>query len=354
MHTLKGMFEVICPEAQSKRERKVNDIVKRLGVITPDKVHLKNYPIDNPVTIFNPAFIIENGDDIKLYARIVLGYFTYTSAVAELEIPISDIYSLKIMSHYSADIVVYPSMKFDMWGVEDPRVYEINGKICMTYCGRTISYFNPAVRIERTLPVTAVRENGWRKICVFRLPSGIRKHVVSDKDSFLVKEKEGYLLFHRPHLTNTYEKYHLTVSKVPKFSWNKSFREFTLGDTKVVFEPTKFEERMGWGPAPIKVGKEHLFLIHAVDKEQVSYMIFAALLDLNKGVQVKAITPHYIMRPRMPYEVYGDRPHTIFPCGAQKVDNKIIISYGAADSAVAFGEINLDNLMSILDKNRLD
>ncbi|MBC7129946.1 glycosidase, partial [Candidatus Bathyarchaeota archaeon] len=175
------MFEVICPEAAKKRKRKTVDIVKRLGVITPDKVHLKNYPIDNPATIFNPAILVEDDGDVKVYARIVLGYFTYASAVAELTMPLSDIYTLKVMGHYPADIVVYPSNRFDIWGVEDPRVYRLDDKLYMTYSGRTVNYFNPAIRVERTLPVTAVYEKTWRKICVVRLPNDLRRFVVSDK-----------------------------------------------------------------------------------------------------------------------------------------------------------------------------
>ncbi|HIQ03639.1 MAG TPA: glycosidase, partial [Desulfurococcales archaeon] len=44
-------------EVSRKRELKSVDIVKRLSVISPQRVHLKNYPIDNPVSIFNPALI---------------------------------------------------------------------------------------------------------------------------------------------------------------------------------------------------------------------------------------------------------------------------------------------------------
>jgi len=35
------------------------------------------------------------------------------------------------------------------------------------------------------------------------------------------------------------------------------------------------------------------------------------------------------------------------------VDDKLLISYGAADSAIALGEINLTELLSVLDSNRI-
>jgi len=59
------------------------------------------------------------------------------------------------------------------------------------------------------------------------------------------------------------------------------------------------------------------------------------------------------MEPRESYEVYGDRPFTVFPCGMCRLDDKLLISYGAADSAAGIGEIDLIRLMEILDSNRI-
>ncbi|MBC7130282.1 glycosidase, partial [Candidatus Bathyarchaeota archaeon] len=173
-----------------------------------------------------------------------------------------------------------------------------------------------------------------------------------DKDSFMMKNGDELLLFHRPHMTDN--GFYLTISKVPKINEGKALKEITVEETKVVFEHANFEEKIGWGPPPVQVGKEHLFLLHAVDRKSLAYMVFAALLSLNEEVSVKAVTPCYIMKPMMPYEVYGDRPYTVFPCGLQEVDGKLLMSYGAGDSAAAFGEIDLSELMAMLDKNRFD
>ena len=61
------------------------------------------------------------------------------------------------------------------------RAYYLDGIPHMTYCGRTVNYYDPAIRIERTLPVTATFVRGrWRKICVARMPREFRKFLVSD------------------------------------------------------------------------------------------------------------------------------------------------------------------------------
>ena len=345
------MFRPICRAGDVRRENKTVDIVKRRGVITANKIHLKKYPIDNPVTIFN-ASINFNGEELIVYGRIVLGYFTYASAVAEFRVPIKDLFNNLFACHYTAEIVLYPDNKFDIWGVEDPRVYEIDGKVLITYSGRTVNYFDPSIRVERTLPVTAIFDNGkWRKLCVCRMPEEMRGFVISDKDAFFVRMKDGLKLFHRPHMRD--ERFYLTVSDVPENVLElKEFKDVIVRDTKLVLEHAKFEEKIGWSAPPVKVDGEYLFLLHSVDMETKAYKVFAMLM--NENAEVTAVTPYYIMEPKESYEIYGDRPFTVFPCGAQMIDDNLIISYGAADSAIGFGEIDLTELMSILDSNRIE
>ncbi len=335
-------------EIRKRREDKTVDIANRIGVITPDRIHLRNYPISRPVTAFNPSIVL-NDENLVIYARIILGYFTYASAVAEIKIPIEDLSEISKGIH-NADIVVYPDNKYDIWGVEDPRVYRLGGRLFMTYCGRTVNYFNPAIRVERTLPVTAVCEEGvWKKVFVFRACEDLRPHVISNKDAFLARFKE-LLLFHRPHMDNG--KFYIAISKIsPEILESMKFREVIFTDLTFLFEEAKFEKKIGWGTPPIKIGREYLLFLHGVGVEYECYRVFAILMD--QDAEVTAITPYYIMAPKESYEKYGDRPCTIFPCGAALYDGKILISYGAADSAIGLAEINLDELMSILDSNRL-
>ena len=345
------MFRSISRVTRDKlnRENKTEDIVKRLGVIVPNRVHLKKYPIGNPVTIFNPSMIIEN-NIVSIYSRITVGYYTYASSVVEIKIPFEEVKTLTL-GKYTGEIAVFPDNRFDLYGVEDPRVYEIDGKKFMTYCGRTVDYFNPVIRTERTLPITAIFENGrWKKICVLRMPPKLRNSVVSDKNAFLIKIRDKLKLFHRLHLKD--ERFYLVISNVPKNILNHEFAEITVEDTTLALEHAKFEDKIGWGPPPVRVGKEYLFLLHSVVTETKQYKVFAILM--NDELEITAITPHYIMGPKEIYERYGDRPFVVFPCGAQLVDNKLLISYGAADFAVGVGEIDINELLSILDSNRVN
>ena len=337
------MSSFIDEVVELERENKTIDIVKRLGVITANRVHLSNHAADNPVTIFNPAILVEN-DDLKIYARIVLGYFTYTSAVMELEIPIAELNYLS-EGHFSGRIVIQPDNEYDIWGVEDPRVCIIRGKTVITYSGRTVNYFRPG--LERVLPIVALHEdNGWKKVRVFTFAG---EQVVSDKDAFLT-ETNNLTLFHRLHTQS--DAYHCITNDVPADVLNgKELVKSALSNARIALKAASFEDKIGWGTPPVKVGKEYLLLLHGVDNNQW-YKVFAVLMD--KNTKITAVTRCYIMEPRESYEVYGDRPFTVFPCGLCKVDDKLLVSYGAADFASGIGEIDLSRLMSLLDKNRIE
>jgi predicted GH43/DUF377 family glycosyl hydrolase len=336
------MSSFINEVVELERENKTIDIVKRLGVLTADRVHLTNHAADNPVTIFNPAILVEN-DDVKIYARIILGYFTYTSAVIELELPITELNYLS-EGHYSGRIVIQPDNMYDIWGVEDPRACIIRGKAVITYSGRAVNYFRPG--IERVLPLVAVREDGeWKKVRVFFFTG---EKVVSDKDAFLA-DVNGPTLFHRIHTQS--DEYYCIINDVPaEVLEGKELTYSALSNARISLKAASFEDKNGWGTPPVKVGNEYLMLLHGVDYNQW-YKVFAVLMDKNK--KITAVTRCYIMEPKESYEVYGDRPFTVFPCGLAKVDDKLLVSYGAADFATAIGEIDLSRLMSLLDKNRV-
>lgn len=82
--------------------------------------------------------------------------------------------------------------------------------------------------------------------------------------------------------------------------------------------------------------------------------MFALELELKRDeIVVTAVTPSYIMEPKYPYEVFGDRPYTIFPCGLWKANDKCLISYGAGDYMVGIGEIDLATLYGLLNKGNI-
>ena len=359
-----------CNKICMLREFKTKDIVKRLGILAPNNIHLRNFPIDTPHAIFNATGILEN-DIVKIYARIITGYYMYISSIVKIEVLLDDILSGTVSNtHYSAEIVIKPDVKQDIYGCEDPRAFKLNEKKFMIYTGRTIWYFNPVVRKERTLPVLAYEKSkdSWQKVCAFVHETHIRDNVISDKDSLMLKINEDVYLLHRPHviLKNGTERHYCTISRfdskvlneLEKFSIEKNtLKEIVLKDSKIVMKETKFEKKIGWSTPPVEISKnKFIILIHGVDQYIEAYRAFAALLEYRKeeGLIPTAITRTYIFEPKEIYELYGDRPYVVFPCGAVKVNDGILVIYGAADYFTGFGLIDIDELLNELDKGILE
>jgi len=346
-------------EATAKRVPEVSDIVVRSGVLSPNRVVLRNYPISNPIAVFNPA-VSTDGEYLKVYARIILGYYMYVSNIVEIAVPLEDVLKGYVnMNTYSGDIVVYPSTKYDIWGTEDPRVTVIDGEKYMVYTGRSINYFNPVFRKNRTLPVAAVydkKRRVWVKKYVFTPLEEVFGEVVSDKDAFLYKAGDTAYLFHRPHLSD--ESYHLVVSRVELKGGGSGLTEITIDNAYTVLAVPDFESKIGWGTPPVPLnesGDRVVVFLHGVDMDEVVYRVFAAELRLRgEEIVVEAVTPRYIMEPRAPYEIVGDRPVVVFPCGAIRLDKEhILVTYGAADFVAAFGAVDMNALLAELDRGRV-
>lgn len=341
------MIEKLEIDLNKKRENKTKDIVKRIGVITPNRIFLENFPLKNPITSFNPSCILEN-EILILYTRIILGYYAYVSSIAEIKIPIEDLENIS-KNYYNGKIVVFPENRYDIYGCEDPRTSKLDNKIYMVYAGRTVSYFDPNAKYEKTLPIISVYENSWKKKYVFKIKSFPNKSIISDKDAFLFKLREDYYIFHRPHIDNNF---YLFISKLGRLDFEGELKEIYPKNSILVLEPAKFETKIGWGTPLLKIDKEYIAFLHALDKDKIAYRVFAMLFD--KDLHPISVTPYYIMEPKENYEKFGDRPFVVFPCGICKIDDKIIITYGSADFAIGIGEIDISEILSILDKNKIE
>ena len=361
----------LCKNICDLREFKTKDIVKRLGILAPNNIHLRNFPIDTPHAIFNATGILEN-DIVKIYARIITGYYMYISSIVKIEVLLDDILSGTVSNtHYSAEIIIKPDVKQDIYGCEDPRAFKLGDEKYMIYTGRTIWYFNPVVRRERTLPVLTFEDgkNAWRKLCVFVHEKGLRENVISDKDSIMMKVNDEIFLLHRPHviLKDGSERHYCTISKFDMNIINRLKKEETrkytleevlLKDSTIVLKESRFERKIGWGTPPIEIEKNrYIMLLHGVDEYIEAYRAFAAMFEYRKeeGLVPIAVTRYYIFEPKEIYELYGDRPYVVFPCGIVKVNrDEILIIYGAADYFTGFGLIDLNELLSELEKGFLE
>ncbi len=349
---------------QAQRKFKTVDMVKRLGVITAEQIHFVNYPMTHPIKVFN-ATILLNDDELSVFSRFILGYHKNISAILGFKVHVEDVLSGLInRKELDAKIVVGTDNQYDFWGAEDPRVHRIDGTAYMTYTGRTLWFFEdtlPEGESQRVVPLIARSADGferWQKIGVLNKPPRFeRNESKGSKNLMIIKRGRILFILHRPFYHQGMEFYFPAVISTTNADilGRNILDSISLSRDTIVFRPGKFEFKIGWAGTPIPVANdEYLVFMHGVDHQIKAYRLFAMLLQVEGDDLIPiAVTPHYIMEPREPHEKYGDRAMVIFCCGSQQVDDKILLSYGAADAFIGFGLLDISELLHVLDKSRI-
>ncbi len=204
-------------------------------------------------------------------------------------------------------------------GPEDPRIVKIDGVFYMMYTG----YDGEDYRI-----CLAVSENliDWE-----------RKGVVLDernKDASLFPEKiDGkYVMLHRrePDILiaysndlNNWSNHTKVMSPISDSSWEHG--------------------KIGIAGPPIKTDEGWLLIYHGTTREK-KYTLGAALLDLDDPSKVLARQKEPILEPELDWEVNGCVPNVVFSCGQVEFEDRILIYYAGADSAIGVAELRKSDI----------
>jgi len=63
---------------------------------------------------------------------------------------------------------------------------------------------------------------------------------------------------------------------------------------------------------------------------------------------ILARTDDPLLEPEKPYEIQGQVPNVVFPCGAVVVDNIVYLYYGGADTVTCVATMPLKTLTDVL------
>lgn len=219
---------------------------------------------------------------------------------------------------------------FERYGVEDPRITEIDGVYYITYTA--YGPHGPRVGIGRTTDFEQFERIGLATD-------------VDNKDAVLFPEKIGdsYLMLNRPGgIAGDAGSIWITYSP-DLVHW---------GRAKVVLSP-----RAGWGNSklgastpPIRTDGGWLVIYHGVRVTGSGrlYRIGAMLLDLADPSCVVGYAPHFIFGPEEMYERTGDVPNVVFPCGhVVEQDGTMKLYYGAADTCIGVAEARLEDVINL-------
>ncbi|MCH7574331.1 MAG: glycosidase [Candidatus Marinimicrobia bacterium] len=302
------------------------------------------------VAVFNPAAIYKAGK-IHLFYRAVGDYTLYASRLGHA---IFD----RDLNLIERDSEPWMLPDWKMWekSVEDPRVTEIEGELYLTYVATPSPSPPGAVRRrlgiprpESAHPRTALAKvNDLR---AFERMGIITPYGADERDVVLFPEKiDGhYAVIHRP--ANWVGPEYHTSGPAIWFAFMENLDQKMFHHKLVMEAEADWEgNKLGAGPPPVKTENGWLLFYHGVDKNSV-YRAGAALLDLNEPWKVIARTSDPILEPEEEFERFGDVPNVVFPEGVVRIDNSLIIFYGAADKVCCAAFVDVDEFTSDLLNN---
>jgi predicted GH43/DUF377 family glycosyl hydrolase/glycosyltransferase involved in cell wall biosynthesis len=226
---------------------------------------------------------------------------------------------------------ISPAARLEEYGVEDPRITQIDGKFHITY-----------VAVSRLGIVTC-------RLSTTDFGSFEHHGVMvgpDHKDVVLFPEKVGgrYLAFTRPMPGS--------FGRVLGIWLAESDDLEHWGGHRPVAQPRRNawdEMRIGASLVPIRIDRGWLAVYHGADRAN-RYAVGALLVDADDPSKVVARSTRPLMVPDQPYERTGFLHDVVFPSGHVELgDGRIRIYYGAADSVVCGADVAINDILANLD-----
>jgi predicted GH43/DUF377 family glycosyl hydrolase len=301
--------------------------------------------------VFNCAILHYENKFHMLY-RAIGEYERYISRIGYASSP--DGYSFARSNH----IALEPTQDYEKYGIEDPRMVEIDNQVYITYvilsayvtdgaiveASTALATTTDFVKYTRLRVITSKGSNNKDVVLFPEKMSQQQSSVLSLSSSSNNADGAGkYFFLHRPSswIGSTYgvDKPSIWLGEGNALT---NFEKHTL-----LLKPEEdWEElKVGAGPPPIKTRAGWLVIYHGVSREKV-YSAGAALLDLHDPSKIIGRTKKPILEPKEPYEKLGDVNNVVFPTGACVVDNdKLFVYYGAADKVCCLATADLNYLL---------
>ena len=223
---------------------------------------------------------------------------------------------------------IFPENVYDRYGIEDPRITYIDGKYYINYSAVS-DITGITISLASTTDFVRFKNHG-----VIFLPD--------NKNGAIFPEKINgkYYALNRP--SPVYGSRDIWISESPDLiCWGNHKR--LMGSRKEYWD----EAGIGAGAVPFKIKEGWLEIYHGSSKS-FRYCLGAVLLDINEPWKIISRSEEPLMEPEMEYELKGFFENVVFSCGALYEENKVKIYYGAADTSIAYAEIDLDDILDHL------
>jgi predicted GH43/DUF377 family glycosyl hydrolase len=226
-----------------------------------------------------------------------------------------------------------PGLVHEEWGLEDPRLTWSEDLEAWAIAYTSFGPGGPSLSMATTTDFRTVKRLG-----MVRAPE--------DKNGALLPRKINgeYVLFHRP-VTALTHRADVWLSRSPDLrSWSPpepvlAAREGAWWDSA----------RIGIGPPPLEIPEGWLLVYHGV-RETVAgalYRVGLALLDIDNPAKVLRRCPEWVLGPTETYELVGDVPGVVFPCGLvhEEETDELRLYYGAADTCIGLATAPISSVV---------
>jgi polysaccharide biosynthesis protein PslF len=224
-----------------------------------------------------------------------------------------------------------PASELEAYGVEDPRVSEIDGVFQITY----VSVSRLGITTSR-LSTTDFRS--FERGGMIFLPD------MKDVVFFPERVNERFLAFTRPMPGSFSRVLGIWLAESPDMKNWGAHRPVAMP------RPGMWDEaRIGASLTPFRVDGGWLEVYHGADRTN-RYGMGAMLLDVDDPTKVLARSAHPLLAAEMDYERSGFLHDVVFPSGHVTLDDgRIRVYYGAADSCLAAADFSIADILAHLD-----
>ena len=222
-------------------------------------------------------------------------------------------------------------------GAEDPRIVLFEGQYYIFYCNFADNEARVGIAVTKDF-------KEYKKL-------GIIPTKDWDKDAFIFPERvDGKIAYmHRIEPNIQIDYFDSFEDMLSPDSW----KAYDAEKSTVLKSVEPWEgKKMGGSIPPIKTELGWLILYHAVahDREPSCYRMGACIAEYENPSNIIAKLPYPVFEPEKEYEIIGDIHNVVFPQGGYVLDDKLYISYGAADKYTAVAKLDYVKLIDELKK----
>lgn len=260
--------------------------------------------------------------------RVVFGRgITYLTSISHLRIARS-----KDGRHFTIDETpaIIPDRAAEAYGVEDPRITEIDGTYYVVY--KSVSPNGICQSLATTEDFQTFTKHG-----VILPPENM------DAMIFPEKIQGRFAALHRPFPHMIGQPSMWTSYSNDGIFWGD--HRFIAGVSVDGWE----SGRIGGSAVPFLTERGWLEIYHGATQDH-HYSLGAMLLEKEHPERVIARSQHPIMEPEAYYEVNGFVPNVVFSCGALVDGDRLTVYYGGADTVIAGAELSVREVLDSLDQ----